>query len=67
MLVPAFSAERLHHQQAPGLSVCGAEPPQSVLQRETQDEGAEREDPEPVQHHHQDLLPGRSVWRPRDL
>lgn len=51
--------ELLHHYQAPWLSLRGVEPSQPVLQRETQNGSAEAQNPEPLQHHHQNLLSGK--------
>lgn len=51
-----MSLEPVHHRQAPGLSVCGAQPSQSVMQNETQNGDAETEGPKPAHHHHQDLF-----------
>lgn len=56
-----FSAEFLHHNQATGLSLCGPEPSEPVLQRASQDGAAETQSPEFVHYHHQNLLPGKNL------
>lgn len=54
-----MTPELLHHYQAPWLYLRGVEPSQPVLQRETQNGSAEAQNPEPLQHHHQNLLSGK--------
>lgn len=56
-----ISLECMHHQQTAWPSLRVAEPSRPELQREAQNGPVEAENPEPVRHHHQNLLPGESL------
>lgn len=54
-------AERLRHVQAPRLPLRAAQPSGPLLQRASQDGDAETQNPEPLHHHHPNLLSGERV------